>query len=150
MAAPAFHILFVCMGNICRSPTAEAVMRRLVVDAGLESEFSLASAGTGAWHAGQRPDTRAQAAAALRGLELTGRARSVTDRDFVDFDLILAVDDDNLSRLKELAPPDATATIRKLADEDVPDPYYGGASGFDDVFDQIEAACRKLLAELRA
>jgi protein-tyrosine phosphatase len=136
------------MGNICRSPTAEAVMRRLVSDAGLEAHFVIDSAGTGAWHAGQRPDERARAAAGLHGLELTGRARSVTDADFVTFDLVLAVDDDNLLRLKELAPPNATAELRKLGAEDVPDPYYGGADGFLAVLNQIEAACRELLADL--
>jgi protein-tyrosine phosphatase len=144
------RLLFVCMGNICRSPTAEAVMRQLVADAGRQPEFVIDSAGTGSWHSGQRPDERARAAAALRSLELDGRARSVTDADFVTFDLLLAVDDDNLLRLKELAPPNATAVLRKLSDENVPDPYYGGSDGFASVLDQIELACRSLLAELSA
>ena len=123
-------------------------MRQLVDDAGVSDGFEIDSAGTGSWHAGQRADERARAAARRRGLELTGRAREVSERDFVDFDLIVAVDDDNLMRLKDIAPPDATAEVRKLAERDVPDPYYGGVDGFDDVLDQIELACRVLLAEL--
>ena len=123
-------------------------MRRLVDDAGRTDEFEIDSAGTGAWHVGQAADARARAAASLRGYEITGHARAVDDADFVHHDLILAVDDDNLLRLKELAPPNSSAEIRKLDDADVPDPYYGGESGFADVLDQIEAACRRLLAEL--
>ena len=123
-------------------------MRHFLVAAGLGSRYQVDSAGTGSWHAGQRPDERARAAAARRGYQLSGRARAVSARDFVEFDLILSVDDDNLSRLKEIAPPSATASLRKLDHDDVPDPYYGGASGFDEVLDQIEAACRELLTEL--
>jgi protein-tyrosine phosphatase len=136
------------MGNICRSPTAEAVMLRLLDTAGFADGFDVDSAGTGSWHAGQLPDERARAAARRRGFELSGRARAITDHDFVDFDLIVAVDDDNLMRLKDLAPTYGTANIRKLTERDVPDPYYGGADGFDDVLDQIEAACETLLEEL--
>jgi protein-tyrosine phosphatase len=136
------------MGNICRSPTAEAVMRHLLVGAGLGDTVTVASAGTGSWHSGQLADERARAAARRRGYELTGRARAVTDRDFVDFDLIVAVDDDNLSRLKDVAPSHASAEIRKLTERDVPDPYYGGADGFDGVLDQIEVACRELLVDI--
>lgn len=123
-------------------------MRQLVAGAGLGDSVRVASAGTGSWHAGQLADARARAAAQRRGYELTGRARAVTDRDFVDFDLIVAVDDDNLSRLRDVAPPDASAQIRKLTERDVPDPYYGGVDGFDDVLDQIEEACRQLLDEI--
>lgn len=123
-------------------------MRQLVEGAGLSDGFEIDSAGTGSWHAGQRPDERARAAAQRRGFQLTGRARAVAARDFVDFDLILAVDDDNLLRLREIAPGYATATVRKLDQRDVPDPYYGGVDGFDDVLDQIELACTALLAEL--
>jgi protein-tyrosine phosphatase len=136
------------MGNICRSPTAEAVMHRLVDDAGRAADFEIDSAGTGSWHVGQPPDSRARSAAARRGFKLSGHARTVNDVDFISYDVILAVDDDNLSRLKEMAPADSTAEIRKLDDDDVPDPYYGGESGFTDVLNQIEAACRRLLAEL--
>ncbi len=124
-------------------------MRRLVAEDGLGPRFVIDSAGTGAWHAGQRPDERSRAAAALQGLELTGRARAVTPSDFVNFDLIVSVDEDNLVRLKELAPPNASATLRRLGPEDVPDPYYGGADGFADVLDQIVRDCQVLLAELR-
>lgn len=125
-------------------------MRKLISEAHPPISITVDSAGTGSWHAGQRPDERSRAAAERRGLELTGRAREVTDRDFVDFDLIAAVDDDNLRRLKDMAPADATASIRKLCEADVPDPYYGGVDGFDDVLDQIELACAELLAEITA
>jgi len=123
-------------------------MRRLVSDAGLHENFTIDSAGTGSWHVGQTPDARARAAASVRGYQLTGHARAVNDADFTSFDLIVAVDDDNLLRLKELAPAGASAELRKLDVDDVPDPYYGGESGFSDVLDQIEQACRLLLAEL--
>jgi protein-tyrosine phosphatase len=123
-------------------------MRRMIAEAGLGQQLEVHSAGTGSWHAGQPPDERAREAARRHGLELTGRARAVTERDFVDFDLIVAVDDDNLLRLKDIAPAYATATITKLTDRDVPDPYYGGVDGFDHVLNQIEVACRALLAEL--
>ena len=119
-------------------------------EAGVADQFSIDSAGTGSWHVGQAPDSRARATAAQRGYTLTGQARAVNDTDFVTFDVIVAVDDDNLARLKEIAPPDASAEIRKLDDTDVPDPYYGGASGFATVLDQIERACGNLLAELTA
>ena len=127
---------------------AEAVMRHLLTEAGRSDAFVIDSAGTGSWHVGQPPDPRARAAGARHGYLLTGQARVVNDHDFLGFDLIVAVDDDNLMRLKDLAPPGATAEIRKLDDADVPDPYYGGDSGFADVLDQVERACRNLLAEL--
>jgi len=144
------RILFVCMGNICRSPTAEAVMRHLVTADGLADQFEIDSAGTGSWHAGQPPDARARSTAQAHGYELTGQARAVTASDFHHYDLIVSVDDENLARLTELAPPNASATLRKLAAEDVPDPYYGGDDGFAAVLAQIEAACRDLLAEVTA
>jgi low molecular weight protein-tyrosine phosphatase len=154
------RILFVCMGNICRSPTAEGVMRRLIDDAGLE-DVEVESAGTGGWHAGEPPDERATAAAARRGVTLAGAARQVTAADFRRFDLLIALDRANLRELLALAPDeDAAEKVRLLrefdpasdgaADLDVPDPYYGGPDGFEDVLDLVEAACRGLLDELRA
>jgi protein-tyrosine phosphatase len=158
-----FRLLFVCLGNICRSPSAEGVMRGLVAGAGLEEEIVIDSAGTGAWHVGNPPDRRASAAARARGLELTGSARQVTPEDFERFDLLLAMDADNASDLRALAPdPDARAKVRLLrefdgragsesvGDLDVPDPYYGGEDGFEDVLDLVEAACAGLLAQIVA
>jgi protein-tyrosine phosphatase len=154
------RILMVCMGNICRSPTAEAVMRGLVREAGLEDEIELDSAGIGDWHVGHAPDARATEAAARRGVTLAGSARQVRPRDFDDFDLLLAMDRDNHAELRALAPDAAAAEkvhmLREFdpasagaPDLDVPDPYYGGAQGFETVLDQVEAACRGLLDSVR-
>ena len=144
------RILFVCMGNICRSPTAEGVMRRLIDEAGLDIEVD--SAGTGGWHAGEPPDERATLAARRRGVTLAGAARQVTPADFRRFDMLIALDRSNLRDLLALAPDEeAAAKVRLLvADADVPDPYYGGDRGFENVLDMVEAACRELLDELRA
>ena len=143
------RILFVCLGNICRSPTAEGVMRALVREAGLEDEIEIDSAGTGGWHVGAAPDPRSTAAAVRRGITLEGGARQVTGEDFEHYDLILAMDRENLRELQRRAPAGAEGKIRLLCgDADVPDPYYGGERGFDDVLDQVEAACRGLLAEI--
>jgi protein-tyrosine phosphatase len=153
------RVLFVCLGNICRSPTAEGVMRELVRAAGLEDSIELDSAGTGAWHVGHSPDQRATAAARGRGVVLEGEARQVTYRDFEDFDLILAMDRSNLRDLQALAPPEARSRVRLLrefdpasaaGDLDVPDPYYGGEGGFEEVLDLVRAACVGLLEEIRA
>jgi protein-tyrosine phosphatase len=159
-AAEPIRLLFVCMGNICRSPTAEAVMRRLVREEGLEGAVEIDSAGVGDWHAGQPPDMRAAAAASARGLTLEGAARAIAPRDFADYDLILAADRRNLRDLRAVAPRDARARMHLLRefdpasegapDLDVPDPYYGGDDGFERVLDLVEAACRGLLDELRA
>jgi protein-tyrosine phosphatase len=144
------RILFVCMGNICRSPTAEGVMRRLIDDAGLDIEVD--SAGTGGWHAGEPPDERATLAARRRGVTLSGAARQVRPDDFERFDMLVAMDRGNLRELLALAPDDeAAAKVRLLvADADVPDPYYGGDRGFETVLDMVETACRELLDELRS
>jgi protein-tyrosine phosphatase len=144
------RVLFVCLGNICRSPTAEAVMRGLAAEQQLEVVVD--SAGTGAWHVGSPPDRRATAAAAARGIELSGAARQVRTQDFDDFDVIVAMDRANRDDLVRLAPDDAAAhKVRLLLDDaDVPDPYYGGPRGFDDVLDLVDGACRRLLADLRA
>ena len=156
------RVLFVCMGNICRSPTAEAVMRARVREAGLEDEIVVDSAGTGRWHVGGPPDPRSVAAGAHRGLSVCGSARQVSARDFDDFDLVLACDADNARDLRRLARTDADrAKVRLLrefdpksagtSDLDVPDPYFGEASdGFDRVIDLVDAACVGLLAQLRA
>jgi protein-tyrosine phosphatase len=155
------RILFVCMGNICRSPTAEAVMRGLLRAEGLEHAVTLDSAGTGGWHAGAPPDARAVAAARSRGIVVEGAARQVTVQDFDDFDLLLVMDRDNERELRAVAPDgEARAKVRLLrefdpaavaaGDLDVPDPYYGGPNGFDRVLDLVEAACRGLLDEVRA
>lgn len=141
-------VLFVCAGNICRSPTAEAVFRAQVAERGLQDEIEVDSAGTGDWHVGQSPDRRATAAASRRGLTLTGTARQIAPADFADFDMIVAVDRENLDELYRVAPPGAEGKIRMLDTEDVPDPYYGGPSGFEDVLDQVEKACAALLDEL--
>jgi protein-tyrosine phosphatase len=150
------RILFVCLGNICRSPTAEGVMRHLVADAGLTGQVSVDSAGTGSWHIGEPPDERATAAAARRGIELGGRARQVSEADFAEFDLLVAMDRSNRRALLSLA-PDARARerVRLLLESggeeaDVPDPYYGGPDGFEEALDVVERGCRALLDEVRA
>jgi protein-tyrosine phosphatase len=142
------RVLFVCAGNICRSPTAEAVFRRQLTSRGLADRVQVDSAGTGGWHAGQPPDPRAVEAAARRGIVLTGTARQVRPADFHRFDVIVAVDAENMADLRRVAPRGTAAKIRMLATEDVPDPYYGGPTGFDDVLDRVEQACAELLDEL--
>ena len=153
------RILFVCMGNICRSPTAEGVMRRLVEQAGLTDRIEIESAGTGGWHVGEPPDERATLAARRRGITLSGAAQQVTPHDFRRFDLLIALDRSNLRELLAIAPDeDAAEKVRLLrefdpagsGDLDVPDPYYGGDRGFETVLDMVEAACRGLLDELRS
>jgi protein-tyrosine phosphatase len=152
-------LLFVCLGNICRSPTAEGVMRKLVRERGLEEQVTIDSAGTGHWHVGSSPDERATAAAARRGIALEGAARQVRASDFDEYDLILAADRENVAALRALAPDEeARAKVRLLrefdpasgGDLDVPDPYYGAAGGFDEVLDLVEAACAGLLDEVAA
>ena len=143
----------VCMGNICRSPTAEGVMRRLVEEAGLEDQIQVESAGTGGWHVGAPPDARATEAAGRRGTTLSGAARRFDPaEDFDRFDLIVAMDAENRRDLLALAPDDeARSKVRMFlaADRDVPDPYYGGDDGFERVLDLAEEASRLLLDELR-
>lgn len=182
------RVLFICLGNICRSPMAEGVFRKLVQEAGLEWRFDIDSAGIGAWHTGEGPDERAVATAAQRGLRLTGTARQVRAADLDRFDYILAMDHENLAALRRLARTrtrgragsadsltpsagkqaatkvaDAAASARAAhaseirlfrefdpasahaPDLDVPDPYYGGPRGFDDVYDLVERAARGLL-----
>ncbi|HEY2181015.1 MAG TPA: low molecular weight protein-tyrosine-phosphatase [Solirubrobacteraceae bacterium] len=153
--------MFVCLGNICRSPTAEGTMRALVHDAGLDDQIEIDSAGTGAWHVGSAPDERATAAAAGRGIALDGVARRVGAADFDDFDLLIAMDSANLRDLRALAASDdQRAKVRLLrefdpsadgaGDLDVPDPYYGAGDGFERVLEMVDAACRGLLAQIRS
>jgi protein-tyrosine phosphatase len=148
------------MGNICRSPTAEGVMRALVADAGLRDSVELDSAGTGAWHVGSPPDARAVAAARARGIVLDGCARQVGREDFDEFDLLLAMDRANVRELRQQAPgAPERAKVRLLRefdpasagseDLDVPDPYYGAAGGFEEVFELVHAACAGLLGQIR-
>jgi protein-tyrosine phosphatase len=124
-------------------------MRNLVAEKGLSDEIIVDSAGTGAWHEGQRADERARATASARGVELVGRARRIRESDYVRFEVILAVDSDVLEAVSSMAPRNSTAALRMFCDADVPDPYYGGEDGFNDVFDQIEQGCRDLLGELQ-
>jgi protein-tyrosine phosphatase len=150
-------ILFVCLGNICRSPTAEAVMRGVAAREAPELLMTLDSAGTSNYHPGSPPDRRSQAAARQRDYDLSGlRARQVRAEDFATFDLILAMDRHNLQELLRMAPPGAHGRIQLFLDyapeqplREVPDPYYGGPGGFDDVLELIEAASRGLLRRLR-
>lgn len=166
------RICFVCLGNICRSPSAEGVMARLVADAGLSAAIELGSAGTGGWHVGEPPDERATAAALRRGIDLRAlRGRQVHAGDFLWFDLLVAMDRRNLGDLHDLAPEpalrrravllrsfdpgsatrrDGTAADADRGELDVPDPYYGGPSGFDHVLDLLEVACSGLLEHVRA
>jgi protein-tyrosine phosphatase len=152
------RLSFVCLGNICRSPTAEAVMRHLIQKEGLGDRILIDSAGLGDWHVGHDRDARSHAVGRRRGVPLQGTARQFTARDFARFDYVLAMDRQNRAGLLALAPDDeARAKVRLLRsfdpaappDAEVPDPYYGGPQGFDDVFDICEAACAGLLAHLR-
>jgi protein-tyrosine phosphatase len=153
------RLLFVCLGNICRSPTAEGVMRALVEQAGLEGAVELESAGTGSWHVGSPPDARATAVARRRGIRLDGRARQVRAEDFERFDLLIAMDRENRDELLRLAPgAQERAKVRLLRefdpssarDLDVPDPYYGASGGFEEVLEIVQAACAGLLERIRA
>lgn len=150
------QVLFVCLGNICRSPTAEAVFRTLVEREGLAERVRVDSAGTGGWHVGEPPDPRMTEAGRRRGHRLGGRARQVEVADFERFDLILAMDGSNLAHLHRMAPDGSRAEVRLFREfdpeapgADVPDPYYGGRSGFDDVVDIVERTSHHLLAHLR-
>jgi protein-tyrosine phosphatase len=142
-------ILFVCTGNICRSPTAEGVLRDLSEKAGLE--LHIASAGLGDWHVGQPPDERAQHHARGRGYDLSAqRARQVRKRDFEEFDHIVAMDRGHMQVLEAHCPPQYRAKLRMLIKgRDVPDPYHGGPEGFERVLDMVEAACLGLLHEIK-
>ena len=154
------RILFICTGNICRSPTAEGVVRELAARAGFAARIELDSAGTHGFHVGAAPDRRTQAVAARRGYDLSAlRARRVGGGDFLRFDLILAMDRDNLAVLRQGCPPGLQYKLALFLDyagdsaagfAEVPDPYYGGPDGFERVLDLIEAAGRALIARLAA
>ena len=152
------RVLFVCLGNICRSPAAEGVFLHLLAQEGLEDRFVVDSAGTGGWHAGQPADRRMRAAAERRGIHLPGRARQLDAGDLSSFDHILTMDASNLADVLSLAREvgGGRARIeplvqycRELKAHEVPDPYYGGPDGFDHVLDLLDDACRGLLEELR-
>lgn len=155
------RVLMVCMGNICRSPTAEAVLRQRLEQAGLADQVEVDSAGTHAYHVGSPPDDRSQDAGSRRGYRLDGlRARKVVPLDFERFDLVLAMDWDNLALLEERCPDEQRRKLRRLTEfipgahplagaVVVPDPYYGGREGFDHVLDLVEAACDGLMEHLR-
>lgn len=150
------RILFVCLGNICRSPTAEGVFRHKLQEAGLLGQVEVDSAGTGDWHIGKAADTRTRRTAQLRGYDLSQlRGRQVSAMDFQAFDLILAMDHSNLKHLKTMQPANAKAELDlflrryALALDEVPDPYYGGEDGFEQVLDLIEQASDALLNEVQ-
>ena len=151
-------LLFVCLGNICRSPAAENIMNHLAAEAGVSSQIECDSAGTGGYHIGSPPDRRMQAAAANRQLPMTGSARQFTKADFTAFDLILAMDRDNYDNIIAL---DSQGQYRdkvklmcdfatKHSDKEVPDPYFGGTEGFDYVLDLLTDACGGLLSQLKS
>lgn len=153
---PTVNILFVCMGNICRSPTAEGVFSNLVTRSGLDRAIHIDSAGTHAYHIGKSPDPRASAAATKRGYDLSPlRGRQVSEQDFIVFDYILAMDEDNLENLKRICPSGHEHKVslflehsRNFKEREVPDPYYGGSQGFEHVLDLVEDAAQGLLDEL--
>ena len=156
------RLLFVCLGNICRSPAAEGMFLHLAAQEGLEDQFLVDSAGTGGWHAGNLPDRRMRAAAERRGIHLPSRARQIQPADLTSFDRILTMDADNLQAVRSLAATGLPGGRQQLAiiepmtshclrfsDAEVPDPYYGGEAGFGHVLDLLEDACSGLLATLR-
>ncbi len=150
-------ILFVCLGNICRSPSAEAIMKSLVEQAGMEHDIEIDSAGLLSYHQGSLPDERMRAHARKRGYELISRSRPIETDDFFTFDLIIGMDDANIDELQQRAPGvEEAKKIHRMTDycrriqmDHVPDPYYGGHSGFEMVLDLLEDACDGLLEKLR-
>lgn len=151
-----FRVLFVCMGNICRSPAAEIVFRKQVADAGRTADFLIDSAGTLGYHAGKGPDPRMAATLAARGYAISGKARQIHERDLEDFDLILVMDQDNLAKVRALDRHQRhrgkirlfTSYCRSHRADEVPDPYYGGQAGFENVADLVEDAAAGLLASV--
>jgi protein-tyrosine phosphatase len=152
------RLLFVCLGNICRSPAAEGVFLHLLAQEGLGHAFQVDSAGTGGWHRGQPADARMRDAASRRGMTLPSRARQIETADLIRFDRVLTMDNDNLAAVQALARgvehrariEPITAYCPELRFSEVPDPYYGGAQGFEQVLDLLEQACAGLLDQLRA
>lgn len=149
-------VLFVCMGNICRSPAAEGVFTNLVNEAGRQADFDIDSAGTIGYHSGSPADSRMRAAASQRGYSLESRARRLEQADFENFDLIVAMDDDNYRDILDRRPGQGAEVVRMCdyctvrLETEVPDPYYGGTSGFEVVLDILEDACKGLLERLPA
>ncbi len=148
-------VLFVCLGNICRSPLAEGVFLHLVTEAGAAERITVDSAGTGAWHVGERPDPRSLEVAARHGVHLPGHARRVTSDDFRRFDRIVAMDRSNLRNLEALRPDGVATPLELLRDHDpepgdgeVPDPYYGGEDGFERVYAMVRRSCEALLDDV--
>lgn len=152
------RVVFVCTGNICRSPTAEGVLRRMAAAQGLADRIEVASAGLENWHAGAPPDARSQAHALRRGYDLSAqRALHFTRSDFARFDWVIAMDTGHHERLRRICPLDAAHTLRHAADFSqrvpaggVPDPYYGDARGFEAVLDMVEAVCAGVVAQVQA
>ncbi len=150
-------VLFVCMGNICRSPSAEGVFRHLVNAAGLENQFQIDSAGTHDYHVGDPPDARSMQHATKRGYDLSAlRGRQVSRSDFERFDYILAMDEENLANMLRICPPEYQHKVQLFLEfapdqklRSVPDPYYGGARGFEEVLDLVESASEGLLSHIR-
>ena len=156
MAEDPIRVLFVCLGNICRSPLAEGVFRSLVRAREIESRYLVDSAGTGAWHAGERPDQRSVEVARRNGVVLAGYARQIEAPDFADFDYVIAMDRQNLLELRTLARSQQGETHLHLlrdfdpepGDGQVPDPYYGGPDGFEHMYEMVNRACEALLDHL--
>ncbi|WP_395752016.1 low molecular weight protein-tyrosine-phosphatase [Prosthecobacter sp.] len=157
MSAP-FRLLFVCLGNICRSPAAEGVMRSLIEREGLADRVTIRSAGTGGWHVGKLPDQRMRTAAQNRGYDLSSRARQVTQNDLRDYDLVLVMDNQNMRDIRTYDLSSQFGSKIRLfcefcshhKDREVPDPYYGGEQGFELVLDLLEDGCRGVLAHIRS
>ena len=151
------RVLFVCLGNICRSPLAEGVFRELIREEAVDHRYQVDSAGTGAWHVGEPADRRSRAVAQKHGIALEGRARQVSDEDFRDFDVIIAMDRENQGNLERIR-NGGSARLHLLRefdpeaedDAEVPDPYYGGPGGFDEVYDIVHRSCVELLEALEA
>lgn len=157
MSTARVRVLMVCMGNICRSPTAEAVLRHKLRERGLAAAVEVDSAGTHGWHEGAPADERSQRHARKRGYDLTGlRSRPVSEQDFEQFDLLLAMDWENLAHLEDACPPQHRRKLQRLMafapqalHPEVPDPYYGGPHAFDRVLDLVEAGCDGLIEHLQ-
>ncbi len=157
MAEP-FRLLFVCLGNICRSPAAEGVMRALVESEGLADRVTIRSAGTGGWHAGKLPDQRMRSAAQNRGYNLSSRARQVSENDLREHHLVLVMDQQNLRDVRSYDYESQFASKIRLfcefctdhQEREVPDPYYGGEQGFEDVLNLLEDGCRGVLCHIRS
>ena len=153
------RVLFVCLGNICRSPLAEAIFDQMLKEKGLEAEISCDSSGTGGWHVGELPDPRTRAVAQQYGVPLDHRGRQFSVADFETYDYIVAMDQENYAHIKGMAPHTNTPSYQlhlmrdfdtTSGEPDVPDPYWGGEQGFDDMYHLLSRSCAKLLAHIQA